>query len=306
MPTEPRLPNLFLVGAQKSGTTTLAVMLSQHPEIYMCQPKEPGYLAFGAAGYRALNGYGRPAAASSWVVASRAEYLDLFQDAPAQARYLGDASTWYLSEPGMAARLHNFNAEARILIILRQPADRAYSAWCHARRDNEEPYEQFAQALQAEPERKNPSHLLRYREMSHYLAPVRDYIKQFGRDRVHIMFYEDLRDRPESLWRGCCNFLGLETTGRTPAAHRQNRSGLPRSRTLHRLVRSPRIKRTARRLLPLPFVSWAKERIDQSNLRRLPPLPRAERNALSREFSAEIEGLMNVTNRNLREWLPDE
>ena len=206
----------------------------------------------------------------------------------------------------MAARLHSFNAEARVLIILRQPADRAYSAWCHARRDNEEPYEDFAQALLAESARDKPSHLLRYREMSHYLAPVRDYIRHFGRDRVHIMFYDDLRDRPEALWRGCCEFLELEATGKTPAAHRQNRSGLPRSRVLHRLVRSPRIKTTARSLLPLPFVSWTKERIDKSNLRRLPPLPKAQRNALSREFSAEIEGLMSITNRNLRDWLPDE
>ena len=295
-------PNLFLVGAQKSGTTTLAMMLATHPEIFMSTPKEPGYLAFGEAGYTALDGYGRPTKASSWVVRSEQEYLALFRRAPAQARILGEASTWYLSEPGCAERLREFNPEARILLILRHPAERAYSAWSHARRDDEEPCKRFAAALAAEPTRRQPSHLLRYREMGRYATYLRRYLAVFGPERVLVLFYEDLRDRPDWLWQRCCEFLDIEAAP-PPRAHRQNRSGMPRSRLLHAMFRSEGFKRRVKALLPLSFAARVKGHLDALNLQRFPPLPVAQREQLTREFAEDIGELEALTGRDLQHWL---
>ncbi len=306
MPTEPRRPNLFLVGAQKSGTTTLAVMLANHPEVFMSAPKEPGFLAFGERGYTGVDGHGRTARAQSWVVDSQADYLGLFRDAPPGARWLGDASTWYLSEPGAAERIHAFSPDARIIAIFRHPADRAYSAWCHARRDEEEPCEEFAAALDMEAQRDNASHLLRYREMGRYASQLRRYIELFGRNRVLVLFYEDLRDDPEALWRRCCDFLALDKNARVPAAHRQNRSGQPRSRLLYRLLRSQRFKTAMKRLLPLRFTAWAKNRLDALNMRRFPPIPRDQRERLTREFEGEIRELMVLSGRDLSHWLGND
>jgi hypothetical protein len=303
MPTEPRRPNLFLVGAQKSGTTTLAVMLANHRQVFMCTPKEPGYLVFGRTGYTGRDGYGRLAHAASWVLDSEAEYLDLFRAAPDEADWLGDASTWYLSEPGAAEKLHEFSPDARIIVIFRHPADRAYSAWCHARRDGEEPCESFAEALDRESQRDNASHLLRYREMGCYASQLRRYLEVFGSDRVLVLFYEDLRDDPDKLWRQCCEFLSLQDGGR-PASHRQNRSGRPRSRLLHRLMRSQRFKSAMKRVLPLRFAAWAKDRADAVNMRRFPPIPRDQRDRLVREFEGEVRELMALTDRDLTHWLP--
>jgi hypothetical protein len=306
MPTEARRPNLFVVGAQKSGTTTLAVMLSSHPRVFMSTPKEPGYLAFGERGYTALDGRGRPAHASSWVVDSERDYLDLFASAPADARYLGEASTWYLSEPGVPERLRAFSPDARVIAILRQPADRAYSAFCHARRDGEEPCERFADALAMEDDRDGPSHLLRYREMGRYARQLHRYYEQFDPDRILVLFYEDLRDDPETLWRRCCEFLGIDPGARRPPSHRQNRSGRPRSRLIHALMRSERFKRTMKHLLPTRFAAWAKHRVETVNMRRFPPMPPADRRRLTREFEAEIRDLMQLTGRNLDHWLVDD
>lgn len=306
MPTEPRRPNLFLVGAQKSGTTTLAVMLANHPEVFMPPLKEPGFLAFGEKGYTGVDGHGRKAGAASWVINSQADYLALFRGAPARARWLGDASTWYLSEPGAAERIQAFSPDARIIAIFRHPADRAYSAWSHARRDKEEPCEDFAAALDMEAQRDNPSHLLRYREMGRYASQLRRYIELFGRDRVLALFYEDLRDDPEALWRRCCAFLSLDEDIRVPASHRQNRSGRPRSRLLHRLMRSQRFKNAMKRLLPLRFTAWAKNRVDAVNMRRFPPIPSDQRKRLTREFEGEIRELMELSGRDLSHWLSDD
>lgn len=303
MPTDARRPNLFLVGAQKSGTTTLSVMLATHPQVFMSTPKEPGFLAFGEAGYTARDGYGRLPDASTWVVHSEKAYLDLFRRAPAGATSLGEASTWYLSETGCAERLRAFSPGARIVLILRHPAERAYSAWCHARRNGEEPCEDFAEALALEQARDAPSHLLRYREMGRYATYLKHYLDVFGHERVLVLFYEDLRDHPEWLWQQCCDFLNLSDMP-APTAHRQNASGMPRSRLLHRVMRSESFKRRLKTLLPLPFLAGIKSRLDGMNLHRFPPLDPALHEQLSHEFRRDIVELQDVTGRDLRHWLP--
>ena len=83
MPTETR-PNLFIVGAQKSGTSALAGWLGQHPQVCMSFPKEPGYLAFGEAGYTFADGYGRAAPASRYVVRDAQSYRQLFRGVTGQ------------------------------------------------------------------------------------------------------------------------------------------------------------------------------------------------------------------------------
>ncbi|MDO8862438.1 sulfotransferase [Haliea sp. E1-2-M8] len=309
LPAEPRAaaarrPNLFLVGAQKSATTTLAVMLASHPEVAMATPKEPGFLAFGEQGYTCRDGHGAATAASGWVLRSERDYLALWQGAPARARVLGEASTWYLSEPGCAEKLQAFNSDARIVMLLRQPADRAYSAWCHALRDKEEPCARFEDALAAEAERVQPSHLLRYRELGHYARYLRRYRQVFGPERVLVLFYEDLLHQPETLWRQCCEFLQISHT-QAPAAHRQNRSGMPRSQLLHKLLRSERFKRRVKQLLPLSFVARVKGQLDAVNLAWLPPIPPETRRQLTREFAAEIRELERLTGRDLQHWLGD-
>lgn len=305
MPIEERRPNLFLVGAQKSGTTTLAMMLATHPEVFMPSPKEPGYLAFGERGYTGIDGYGRLANAASWVIDSEADYLELYRAAPQSARWLGDASTWYLSEPGAVDRIKSFSPEARIIVILRNPAERAYSAWCHARRDREEPCASFADALDLERQRDNPSHLLRYREMGQYATQLRRYFEAFGQGRVLVLFYEELRDEPEILWHRCREFLGLDSNHPVPASYRQNRSGMPRSRVIHRLKRSERLRTALKKVVSIEFGRRAKRALDALNLRRFPPLPVEQRENLEREFASEVTELMRLTGRDLTHWRPD-
>jgi hypothetical protein len=302
MPTE-RRPNLFIVGAQKSGTTSLALTLTSHPEVFMSSPKEPGWLAFGEAGYWPLDGHGRVCRAASWVVRSEAEYLALFDRAPVGCRWLGEASTWYLSEPGMAVRLRNYSPDARIIVMLRQPADRAYSAWCHVRRDEEEPHTDFADALAAEDRRQQASHLLRYREMSRYLAPLTDYIDTFGRDRVLVLLHDDLRDAPHAVWRRCCRFLHIDPDAVEPVMDRHNRGGMPRSRLLHALLGSQRFKDGIRRWLPLRLASWAKSAAEAANLKRPPPLDPDLRARLTAELAEEIRAVAGLIDRDLDHWL---
>lgn len=302
MPTE-RRPNLFIVGAQKSGTTSLALALASHPQVFMATPKEPGWLAFGEHGYWPLDGHGRFCRARSWVVTCEADYRALFDDAAPGCRWLGEASTWYLAEPGMPQRIRGYSPGARIICILRQPADRAYSAFSHARRDDEEPLDDFEAALAAEPGRDRPSHLLRYRAMGQYVAPLNDYLRAFGRERVLVLLYEDLRDDPRAVWRRCCAFLGIDPAAVEPVLDRHNRGGMPRSKLLHALLRSQRFKNAIRPLLPLRVASRAKRAAEAANLKRPEPLDAALRARLTAEFADDIRALARLIDRDLDHWL---
>ena len=129
MPTN-RRPNLFIVGAQKSGTSALAAWLTEHPQVFMSFPKEPGFLCFSERGYRYNDGYGKLAPASEYVVNDKLAYEKLFAAAKKQHAVLGEASTWYFAMPGMAERIASYSQNAKIVVILRNPVERAYSAWC--------------------------------------------------------------------------------------------------------------------------------------------------------------------------------
>lgn len=299
---EPR-PNLFIVGAQKSGTTTLANWLMLHPQAFMAYPKEPGFLAFGERGYPFRDGHGRASPAREWVVTSRSDYLGLFHGVRADQRVLGEASTWYLAVPGTAELIRREFPDARIVVILRNPVERAYSAWCHARRDGLEPIDDFEKALDAEPARGDAEFLLRYRHMGHYARQLRPYLESFPRDRLLILLFDDLRQDPQAVWRRLCAFLDIDPALASIAGEARNRSGIPRVRLLQSLATSHRFKRRLIRILPFHMLSRLRHWIEQRNLRPFPPLPESARERLRREYRDEILELGRLLDRNLAHWL---
>jgi hypothetical protein len=302
MPTEPR-PNFFIVGAQKSGTSGLAGWLSEHPQIFMCFPKEPGYLAFKDNGYPYLDGYGRSAPASEYVVSDEQAYLRLFADTPEDSTLLGEASTWYFAIPGVAQRIKQFSPEAKILIILRNPADRAYSAWCHARRDNLEPCKEFDRALDLEDERGEVEFLLRYHRMGRYSKSLAEYQSLFDASQLKVLLYEDLRDNPELLWQQLCTFLEIERLDEIPRQRRRNRSGQPRFLILQSLMKSHRFRSAIARIIPRRRAARIKEKLDQVNLKRFPPLDDMTRRRLQDYYRQDIEDLSRIAGRDLSAWL---
>lgn len=302
MHTEQR-PNFFIVGAQKSGTSALAGWLQQHPGVFMSFPKEPGYLAFGEAGYPFPDGYGRLAPASDWVVNDEQAYLDLFSTASAEQTVLGEASTWYFSVSGAAQHIKNYSPKAKILIILRNPADRAYSAWCHARRDNLEPCTDFAKALEMEQERGEVEFLLRYHRMGQYSEALAEYQTLFDRSQLLVLFYEDLIGDERALWERLCAFLEIDPLDEAPRQRTLNKSGQPRSELMQRLLKSFRLRKAVKKLIPYKGAVLIKEKLDKVNLRRFPPLDPVNRKRLQDYYRQDIKRLEGLTGRDLDPWL---
>lgn len=303
MPPIERHPNFFIVGAQKSGTSALSVWIGQHPQVFMSFPKEPGYLAFLDRGYHYLDGYGRQAPASKYVVKDESTYLNLFSGALPSQSVIGEASTWYFSVPGVAERIKSYSKDAKILVILRNPVDRAYSAWCHARRDKLEPCEEFNSALQKENDRGEVEFLLRYHRMGMYSDSLAEYLSVFGADRVRVLLYEDLLDDELTLWKQLCGFLEIDQSVEMPRQRRPNRSGQPRSQLVQTVLGSHRIKAGIRAIIPTQAAFWMKERVDGMNLKQFPRLDEDTRATLLNYYRQEIETLARMIGRDLSGWL---
>src|SRR5918997_468574 len=138
------LPNFLIIGAMKSGTTALYYYLEQHPQIYMSPVKEPNFFCSG----------GQEGWESKSVTRIRA-YQYLFKDV-SDEKAIGEASHCYLYEPQAVARIQEHLPDAKLVAILRNPVDRAYSHFLHMVRNGTEPLTDFGQALEEEEIRADP------------------------------------------------------------------------------------------------------------------------------------------------------
>lgn len=194
-------PNFFILGAAKCGTTSLYHYLECHPEIFMAREKEPTFFC-----------------RSFQVVSNPVDYLALF-DRVTTERVIGEASHAYLSDPSTARVLKALFPAAKLLIILRHPADRAYSLYHHMRRHGLEPIGSFEKALAAEEKRAASR---RFRERCpHYLynylyfrsglfgEQVERYLSLFDRDQIHILTLDELRRDPQYCLAEILRFLGV-------------------------------------------------------------------------------------------------
>jgi hypothetical protein len=147
------LPDFFVVGVPKGGTTALHALLAQHPGIYLSPVKEPKfYLCDGAPPPRATQrGPGDAHSSREWMW-RRSDYEDLFAVAPPGVPR-GESTPFYLYDRSAHARIAADVPHARLIAVLRDPVDRAYSNWNHLRSDGLERIPHFLDGLAAEDER---------------------------------------------------------------------------------------------------------------------------------------------------------
>lgn len=191
MPSNPKpIPNLFIVGAMKSGTTSLHNYLNKHRQIFMSDMKEPGYFV------EEIN----------WNKGER-WYLSLFDNARIQHRYCGESSTDYTKLPiyqGVPERIKAFNPQAKIIFIMRDPFARIVSHYWFAVRHiyTGGLRQDFYTACTKDP---------RFISFSNYPMQIRPYLKLFGKMQVKLVLFEDLLREPQALVREILEWLELES-----------------------------------------------------------------------------------------------
>lgn len=304
-------PTFLIAGAARAGTTSLAEGLRQHPRVFVTQPKEPHYFAFH--GQRVdFRGPGDADTINRVVVSDRAAYLRLFprqHDAGAPdflALGDGSVSTLYYAERA-APEIVALNPELRVVVVLREPVDRAYSSFQYLRARGFEPAEHFLDAVADEPARRAAHwhHLWHYLAMSHYAADLQILQDTLGRAQVGVWFYDDLQRDYAGTLRGVQDFLGLPVdTAQDLAVPRVNVSGTPRlpvvSKAIQKATSNAVLRRTVRRLTSYRL----REMVRRSGLRPAAATA-AERAELAPRFTADLQRLRPLVDGPVPTWLSD-
>ena len=212
-----RLPEFLGLGTQKGGTTTLQRLLEQHPQVYLPPRKELHYFSLHYS------------EGETW-------YRQQFAEAAPDQR-CGEITPYYLFHPQAPARIHALLPEAKLIVLLRDPVERALSQVFHSRRLGLEPFD-LEKALAAEPERlKGAEELLSanggrhrshqehsYVARSRYELQLERWLMFFPREQLFLRRSEDLFEQPEQVWKELQDFLQLEVTA-LPTSGRRSHFG---------------------------------------------------------------------------------
>lgn len=297
-----RMPNFLVIGAGKSGTTSLYHYLKQHPQIYMSPVKEPKY--FALAGQRPdYKGPGDQRIVED-AATTREQYLALFGRVTDE-RAVGEATTIYLNDARAHRRMADEIPGARIVAILRHPADRAYSEYKHMRCAGWEPLAAFEDALEAEPSRIRAGYYYRwqYRTRGYYGRDLASYFERFAREQIRVYLYEDFCERPFQLLADLFGFLGVDTAFAPDISARHNQSGIPRSRAVQNfLTRSHPIKTAIKALIPEHVGHRLIARVQSLNF-STPTLPAPVRARLTADYREDILRLQDLIGRDLGHWV---
>jgi hypothetical protein len=204
------LPDFLVIGAPKAGTTALHAALARHPQLHLSSVKEPKFFLCGEQPPPKENGPGDAHSAQEWVW-RRDHYEALFAGAPPGA-LRGESTPFYLSDLAAQRRLRQEVPDARLVAVVRDPVDRAYSNWAHLWADGLEPEADFLTACELEGEREAAgwARFWRYRKLGRYGEQLQHLYSLFPKRQVHVLRYRELVDSPRAAVDGICAFLGVD------------------------------------------------------------------------------------------------
>lgn len=205
---QPR-PDFLIIGAPKAGTTALHAALAQHPQIFVTDPKEPKFWLCDDAPPPHWTGPGDAHSQQEWIW-RRDDYAALFASAPEHA-VRGESTPFYLWSRSARRRIAEALPDVRLIAVVRDPIDRAYSNWMHLWCDGLEPDPSFLSAYGREAERIASGHapFWRYRELGCYGEQLADLLTLVDRERVLVLRYRELVDDPAGAIDRACRFLGV-------------------------------------------------------------------------------------------------
>lgn len=315
-------PNFLVIGAAKAGTTSLYAYLKQHPDIYMSPVKEPAFFLFEGVNPKNFRGPGD----IDWIgQASRTwpDYQRLFAGVTHE-RAVGEATPLYLHSDRAAERIHHYLPDVKIIAILRDPSERAFSHFLqHVRgglfleklkQGNDVLMETFLQVLDKEEERicNQWSISWHYKNHGFYARHLQRYFQYFPCDRLQVLLFDDFRQDVNALLRQIFQFLEVDETFQPQTNCQLNVSKLdrvPKNEALHQLLigQNP-MKLVLKKLLPYEFRRTLNFRLRQQNMQVLPELEKPHltpdvRQHLIAIYREDILRLQDLLDRDLSAWL---
>ena len=298
-------PQFLVIGAARSGTTALFQYLAEHPRLFLTEPKEPHYFAL-AGTTPAFTGPGDRQTINRLAVTDTDAYLALYRAArPDQVR--GEASVSTMYHPDALPRVRQMVPDARLVCLLRDPVDRAFSAYGFMRTRGWEPCATFEEALADEPRRiaEGWHHIWHYTGMSRYGEQLRRALEVFPREQLLVLRHEDMSADPDAVLARVYAHIGVPPVPRTVAPD-PHRSGEPRSRFLGRVVSTHHpLKKLLSPVVPTSVRRRLRRQIVARNVVRVDYRPETRR-ALVETFSPDLDVLEQVTGLDVTAWRSPE
>ena len=297
-----KLPNFLIVGAAKSGTSSLHQYLLQHPDIFMStfnnkgvSVKEPQFLIKSKVERRLHYGIWE------WK-----EYLSIFEGVKEQS-VIGEASVFYLyyykeAIKNIKKRLGN---DVKIIILLRNPVDRAFSAFLHVSKSVKEPLS-FEEALEQEEGRLERdltlTPMVMYKSMGMYYSMVKAYKNEFK--NIHVVIYEDFRDKTSITLESIFMFLDVNPTLKLDYSLRHNVGGKEwKNINMKNLFQNDSLLKSIYfKFVPRIIKNKIKEMVLRFSTKKAGIMNRKTKDNLKSFFKEDINKLSNLIKRDLSHW----
>ena len=305
-------PNLFIVGTMKAGTTSLYHYLSQHPDIFMCPIKEPNYFCkdirkkdfIQTQKDRFLSRLNIDKYLSKTplekihhgFIDNFHDYKQLFKEVKNE-RIIGEVSVSYLYSAQAAKEIFHYNSESKIIIILRNPIDRAYSHWkMNLSGGFEKNNVSFYDAIQNDMNSRIKGYFCSnlYIELGLYYEQVKRYQNIFHNNQILILLFEDFLENKENLINKIFSFLNISHKI-IDLAETFNVSTMPRYPIIKKLAQKYRIKK----IIPSKY----KDKLDTLfTSKKIPKIDQTARLLIYDYYKKDIEELEKLINYDLSKW----
>jgi len=293
-------PNFFIVGAPKSGTTSLHNYLSQHPEIYMPKYKEINFFAKDHI-KEELENSGNFLNKFSLIPKDVNEYLNYFKKINNE-KIAGECTPWYMTSDVDAKEIYNFNPNSKIILIIREPVEMLYSLHSQLLFVDIEKEEDFQKALKLEEFRKNTEYKTYYRKSylyySYYITykkHIEKYHKIFSKN-LHIILFDNLKNNFNVTFKKLLSFLDVDPSFK-PSFEILNQNKIAKIKFLQ----NPYIKTPITKIIPKllrPFLSSIYKKLNSKDMLR-EPLPSAVVRNLKKQFLPEVESINKYFDEDL-------
>lgn len=288
------LPNFLIIGAQKAGTSSLHTYLKQHPQVFMSQMKEPMFFVQ----YGARHSKDAP-------IQTLKQYQELFQGS-GHKKAIGESSTLYLSCPWASGLIKEVLPDVRLIAILRNPIDRAWSHYLmHFSQKTFMFSENFSEAIHETYTyfREDESWEFSYLSQGLYFQQLERYYKIFPKEQIKVFLYDDFLQDNYHVIEEVFKFIEVDPSFK-PDVSRRSKATLPvRNKQLQLFFENPSfLRQSLQRLLPSPLFQKIESRLKQWN-RHQPILQEEVRQVMIEAFRDDVLALEAWLGRDLSHWL---
>lgn len=281
-----KLPNFFIVGAPKAGTTSLYAYLNRHEEVFMPKLiKEPDYFSHEAIlkqdlYYKTIH------------ITEEKKYLALFNDVKGQ-KAIGEASVSYLFYSGTARKIYDFNPGSKIIMLLRDPIERAYSHYLMDYRLGliKDSFEDII--LKQKTHRYSDMYYQQVVSLGEYAVQIERYLDVFGKGQVKILLYDQLRTDPEGLMCEVCDFLGISANYKVDLHDKHNAYAAPKNAFVEKIYQMHQLRSSISRVVPNRVKSGIRNVFFKDS--KKPAMSLSAKGFLKIHYEKDIEAVRSIT-----------